>query len=843
MHTAPQLIVRVAGLPFASLEPLRQDEAVVAAVALIERLEANASGAERLSALLYDAAGAGAAPELGGARGALLQVRRAIHQGRSVPESNVEKAAPLLSTALRERIRAHREATCAIEPTRRRYAEAYARAEAQGRTAIAAAARDPLVRAGLRLAARELPGRADGLAAPAWGQRERHAASKVLAYLGRFAVKTSPNGLFCATGIAGLVDGPARVRGERAIARLDFALHVGAARSVTACLAISPGALSAIRPRANPTLRREGDHWTLWQPASARRETDDEVRLEIKDHPVMRMFLEEATGSASVDEVIGAVSARAGRDTAAFYDKLVERGVLIGEVEIPWSERRPLRALAARCSGAPWAADLEAVEAAVDALGAAPLQEIPARIDAVASRLEPMPHARPLSGDDLVRCDAATGFEAQLPRALLADLERLLPLYARFYGAIYPERLTRETFAARFLKRYPPDTPIPALDFYHGLFEPAAQAPLAAFVSAASGRSDSARREAAGRAFERAREFFASGARAAAATGAGEVVLSEADWIEIAGDAPEPRFSCAALFQVAALTAESVSSPDARVCLNALFPGAGLSVARLAHLHRRGDGGTNPIVRVLEEGWARRARPGAAFAEVTFMHGGRTANAGLRPPLFPLEIELPGDRASEGREAVPLADLTAAWHSGAGRFVLRSVSRGIEILPVISSGINPEGFVSFLTMIGGQDLQPLGLLPGFDLPDVRRWPRYRFGNVVLFRRRWVFEAGEMPGGATAEELFLTTQRWRREHGLPADLFVHTDREPKPFYVCLDAPMFVDLLRRALPGATRIHVTEMLPGPANLWLRDAGGRYASEFLVHADNLDPAARTCA
>jgi hypothetical protein len=406
-------------------------------------------------------------------------------------------------------------------------------------------------------------------------------------------------------------------------------------------------------------------------------------------------------------------------------------------------------------------------------------------------------------------------------------------------------RLTRETFAARFLKRYPPDTPVPVLDFYHGLFEPAAQAPLAAFVSAASGRSDSPRREGAGRAFERARDFFAERAHRAAAIGAEEIVLSEADWMEIAVDAPEPRFSCAALFQVAAPSPELVASPATRVCLNALFPGAGLSVARLAHLHRPAvEGQENPIVRALEEGWARRARPGASFAEVTFMHGGRTANAGLRPPLFSLEIELPGDRASAGREAVSLADLTATWDAAAGRFRLRSVLRGIEILPVISSGINPEGFVSFLTMVGGQDLQPLGLLPGFDHPEVGRWPRFRFGNVVLFRQRWTFGAADLPGGATAEERFLETQRWRRSHGLPADVFVHTDVEPKPFYVNLDSPLFVDLMRRALPRAARIHVTEMLPGPADLWMGGQPGangdvgRHASEFLAHIDNLDPA-----
>jgi len=523
-----------------------------------------------------------------------------------------------------------------------------------------------------------------------------------------------------------------------------------------------------------------------------------------------------------------------GRDVRPFYSQLVERGILIGEVEIPWSERRPLRALASRCAGAPWARELEAIEQDMDSLPHLPCGEVESRMDSLAARLESLPHTRPLTKDDLIRCDASTALQVRLPRALLHDLERLVPLYARFYGAIYPEGLFRESFADRFLKRYPADTDVTVLDFYHGLFEPEGPARPAAFVSPRSGRSDSKLRATAGAAFERAQGFFARRALEAA-EGATEVDLSEDEWGEIAGDAPEPRFSCAALFQVAAQTPDDVSTARARICLNAFFPGAGISVARLAHLH----GGHrvedhNPILRQLREGWARQGRPGAAHAEITFMHGGRTANAGLRPAIFPLEIELPGDRATEGREAVPLADLTARWDSASRRFVVRSRSRGIEILPVISSGISPEGIISFLTMVGGQGLQPLGFFPGFDVPEVRAWPRFTFGNVVLFRRRWVFRADELPAGKTAEDHFMNTQRWRREHGLPLHVFIHSENETKPFYVNLGSVALVDLLRRAIaPG--RVHVTEMLPGPEELWVRDARGRYASEFLMHMDNL--------
>ncbi|HYQ90309.1 MAG TPA: lantibiotic dehydratase [Candidatus Binatia bacterium] len=809
---------------------------------MLQRLEGRAREAERISALLHEAAGETAPPEQAAARGAVLKMRRAIHQDRAVDRRVVEEARPLLTTDLQAQVRQHLVGGSEAEKAQRDFSTIYSEEVSHGRKVLVEALEMPLFRLGLRLAARSLLQRADTLPRlepSGWDQRGRHTASKLLAYLGRFTTKTSPNGVFCATAVGELTHGPAAVRGENRFERLDFLLHVGEARKIAACLAASPEAIAAVVPRINPTLRREGNGWTLWRPASARRPADDEVRSEVKEHPVMQMFLDAAARAENpTEEIIRTVGERLGRDVRPFYSQLLERGVLIGEVEIPWSERRPLRALAKRCAAVPWARELEEIESSVDSLSHLPLREVPPRMDALAALLESLPHVRPLTSEDLIRCDASTRIHIRLPGTLLHDLERLVPLYARFYGALYPEALFRESFARPFLKRYPADTRIPVLDFYHGLFEPEGLARPAAFLSPTGGPSDSKLRSQAGAAFERARGFFARRASEAAAEGAIEVELSEEDWVEIAGDALEPRFSCAALFQVAAPSTGDLDTARARVCLNAFFPGAGLSVARLAHLH----GG---IIRELRDGWARQSRPGAAQAEITFMHGGRTANAGLRPPIFPLEIELPGDRATERREAVPLADLTACWDSAENRFVLRWESRGIEILPVINSGINPEGFISFLTMVGGQGLQPLGFFQGFDVAGIRSWPRFTFGNVVLFRRRWVFHTAELPAGKSPEGHFLDTQRWRREHELPLHVFVHSEREPKPFFVDLGSEAFVDLLRRATASPSsgppgRVHVTEMLPGPDDLWLSDPHGRYASEFLLHLDNLEPVDR---
>jgi hypothetical protein len=265
----------------------------------------------------------------------------------------------------------------------------------------------------------------------------------------------------------------------------------------------------------------------------------------------------------------------------------------------------------------------------------------------------------------------------------------------------------------------------------------------------------------------------------------------------------------------------------------------GLSVARLAHLHAgRGPETLGPIARELKQGGEALAGAGAVVAEVSYMHGGRTANAGLRPPVHRVEIELPGDRATPGADAIPLSDLTVMFESATRRFRLRSRSRDVDVIPVVSSGIDPEGFVSFLIAIGQQDLQPLAFLPGFDVPGVTRWPRFTLGRVVVFRRRWVLAPGEM--GFGAERPAFHPDRWeaiargRARAKLPRHVFVSTETDPKPIYVDLESPWLVELLERRVSGATTLHVTEMLPGPDDLWVRDAHGRHASEFLVHLGN---------
>ena len=119
---------------------------------------------------------------------------------------------------------------------------------------------------------------------------------------------------------------------------------------------------------------------------------------------------------------------------------------------------------------------------------------------------------------------------------------------------------------------------------------------------------------------------------------------------------------------------------------------------------------------------------------MTYNHLGRTANAGLRPRLYRHEIELPGSRANPGCEVIPLRELTVRWASAAERFVLRWARGGVELTPVLSSGVSPEGFVQFLVEIGRQGLQPLGCSSRWTPPQAQCPPVVRL--CVAIARVW-----------------------------------------------------------------------------------------------------------
>ncbi|WP_407741307.1 lantibiotic dehydratase [Hyalangium sp.] len=123
------------------------------------------------------------------------------------------------------------------------------------------------------------------------------------------------------------------------------------------------------------------------------------------------------------------------------------------------------------------------------------------------------------------------------------------------------------------------------------------------------------------------------------------------------------------------------------------------------------------------------------------------------------------------------------------------------------------------------------------LPPAPHTPRVTVDGVVFSREQWRLHREELPAEAgTWQDGFIAIRGWARRLGLPRHLMVKLPEEPKPLYLDLMSPLYVDIFCRKARDAAQVTLTEMLPSVDELWLVDGEGRrYTSELRFAA--VDP------
>lgn len=139
------------------------------------------------------------------------------------------------------------------------------------------------------------------------------------------------------------------------------------------------------------------------------------------------------------------------------------------------------------------------------------------------------------------------------------------------------------------------------------------------------------------------------------------------------------------------------------------------------------------------------------------------------------------------------------------------------------------------------DLLAMHAVDAFKLLTPREHtPRITIDRLVVGRETWrTTVAGTGLATVTTDRArYLAARRWRATLGLPERVFVKIGTEPKPCYVDFRSPLYV-LSLCALVRAARetagpdvdVLVTEMLPTPDQAWVPDANGRrYLSELRI-------------
>lgn len=126
------------------------------------------------------------------------------------------------------------------------------------------------------------------------------------------------------------------------------------------------------------------------------------------------------------------------------------------------------------------------------------------------------------------------------------------------------------------------------------------------------------------------------------------------------------------------------------------------------------------------------------------------------------------------------------------------------------------------------------------VPRLPHVPRITIDDLIVQRESWTFAAADLVFATESDDSkrFLAARRWMRQRHLPRYVFVKVPCEPKPFYVDFDSPLYVDIfskmVRRVIssPETSRnLTVSEMLPGPDQLWLlHPSGHKCTCEFRI-------------
>jgi DNA-directed RNA polymerase subunit K/omega len=114
----------------------------------------------------------------------------------------------------------------------------------------------------------------------------------------------------------------------------------------------------------------------------------------------------------------------------------------------------------------------------------------------------------------------------------------------------------------------------------------------------------------------------------------------------------------------------------------------------------------------------------------------------------------------------------------------------------------------------------------FDLfAPTRHRPRVVIDKLVIAREQWRFTPSDLPFAACSYGIdqFVNVRRWAASHGIPDFVFIRIPEERKPVFVDLTSPLYVDILAKLARRASRLTVSEMLPGVDDLWLPDGDGQ--------------------
>lgn len=655
--------------------------------------------------------------------------------------------------------------------------------------------------------------------ADAGSERARRALPALVSYFARMTGRATPFGLFAGTTL-----GTTAATTELALTapeawRRHTRLDMDYLFSLSAALEADPSTRDSLTWRPNSSLSLTGGRLHY---AEAR--LTGTVRayhlVAVEEGSELTRLLEAAAEGATLPALAACLV-----DDELTFDDAAEFVAAVAEAQLLVSDAQPqvtgdepvgplITGLATEAATAPVAGALDRVRAALESIDASGLGVDPDRYRAAQALLDPLPVS--LEPARLFQVDLDKPAPVTLGPGPLTELARAVEILHRLAPPpAVDARLAR--FAARFTERYE-EGEIPlgeALDEELGVgFEtgPAdGGSPLVAGLPFPV--------EPAGEASFSARDGFLLSKLTTALIGGGPNAVVDIEPGDLEGLPSPPRplpDTIEVMAELAASSTEAVDRGDYHLLVTSVggAPGARL-MGRFCH--------ANPDLasRVRDHLRAEEAhRPDAVFAEIVHLNEGRHGNILCRPLLRDYEIPYLGRSGAAPDRQLPLSDLLVSVRRG--RIVLRSRRLDQEVIPRLTTAHNYShnalGVYRFLCDLQGQDTTPGVAWSWGPLDAAPFLPRVTSGRLVLARARW-----RLTGPA------LTQVSTMREEGRLPRFVVLADGDNE--LVCdLDNPLSATVLTQSLKNRSQMILLELYPGPDDLCVTGAGGRFVHELVV-------------
>jgi hypothetical protein len=892
---SPHFLLRVAGLPFECVEGLRLERATQWASTVLDLEESLAALRDPVVGGLHSAINGTEDRPL---RLKLLNLKRDVFNLRPASNStdltlllealqDTERGLLLRWVRLSERLRqALADGPAIID------AEI-----AEKRTELRRVVQDSDLRKGILLASRQLDRAAESYLASdslKLSRRQRLAERSLLEYLYRTACKTSPFSTFTAVAFGEFRDDPETVADVdfaiESMAKRSFVrLNVSLLSKLSACLAAHADVRRDLLVQLPPGWQLMGDRLRYLRRSERKIESAQAIVTPIRENvlklpggQVLQDLLNFMTDGRKIPlgELVTrlttiAYDTRTEWDVEEYLLHVLRLGLLVmPDLRLDIHSPDPLRDYRQRLAShsnsivVSLAEQLYRVEEIVDRYESASLIERREGLQVIENELRAcfsIVGAEGASvGSGVIYEDTTlTPRELSISKPVwrdvltsLAELQELLPIF----DFNLPRRLvTKGFFHARFDRGAHCDDFLRfAEEFNHDFFEQYLKRSMRRRIRDEAGRllgHENTFKMPEIDALNRARQAFADYMTEAFSDlrgDEGELVLQPARLREISGALPpdlEPLQTHAFFCQLGREGGQPL------LTLNRVYAGFGLLFSRFAHFLSGGQ--HRDLATELRSALASLQPKGAIFAELP---GGYDAtNLNLHPPVTHYEIVCPGDASTRpADEQITLDDLFLQHSTDDDMVRLYSKRLRRQVIPVYLGFLLPMALPQIqqvLLNFSYVSLCPLSVWTGVEARSaedgVAKYPRVRFRNLVLERAMWKMRPQLLPQRGLQQsdgEHFLEFARWRRRNGISSPVFVTPDdrmardgRGPfdrdayKPVYVDFDDIFSLSLLdRTARAAGDRLVMKEMLPHRDQLWLRQGGHSYVTEFVIEMNH---------